>query len=272
MSRADAVYCHTEVEYLAVAAVLPRHGGPILAGQTIWIFHRFASLPVLRRRLVRRLIRRVDLLIANAEPNVELGRAIAPAAVHRYLPFGISRAFASDDRRPGSPQVLGVGNDAARDWDVFAHAVEDAGVVDVRVASKAPVHVRGTDVAVATSGLAELRELYATSALVLLAARENAHASGITTLLEAAAAGTPVVATRTGGLDAYFTDDEVAFVEPGSRDALSAAVRRDLADPAARERRGRAAREAMDRSALWNDCYWRRVVDELSGLPLGSRP
>ena len=60
-----------------------------------------------------------------------------------------------------------------------------------------------------------------------------------TVLLEAMAAGTPVVATRVGGLPEVVLDGETGLlVEPGSPEALAHAVLRVLAE---RERMGAAA-------------------------------
>jgi hypothetical protein len=268
LRRAEAVYCHTEVEYLAVAAVLMfRRRRPVLAGQTIWLFHGFASVNPVRRALIRILLRRVDLLVSNAEPNLRLGQRIAPRGRHRYIPFGISRIFGTRPRRPGAPAILSVGNDVARDWALFSEALADRPPGDeIRVASKAPVHVGGRQVSRATAGVDELLELYSTSGVLVVAVVPNAHASGITTLLEAVAAGTPAVATRAGGLDDYFTDDEVLFVPPGSAGELAAAVARALNDPTAGAARARAARAVLDSAGYWNDSYWVRVTDAIGEL------
>ena len=267
LRRAEAVYCHTEVEYLAVAAVLLfSRRRPVLAGQTIWLFHGFANLNPLRRALIRILLRRVDLLVSNAGPNLRLGQRIAPRGRHRYIPFGVSRIFGTRARRPGAPAILSVGNDVARDWPLFSEALAARTGDEIRVASKAPVQVGDRQVSRATADVDELLELYSTSGVLVVAVTENSHASGITTLLEAVAAGTPAVATRAGGLDDYFTDDEVLFVPPGSSSALAAAVELALTDPAAGAERARAARAVQDEAGYWNDAYWVRVTDAVGEL------
>jgi glycosyltransferase involved in cell wall biosynthesis len=100
----------------------------------------------------------------------------------------------------------------------------------------------------------------------VIAVADNSHASGITTLLEAVAAGTPVVATRAGGLDDYFSDDEVLFVPLGSSAELAAAVERALANPTEAARRAATARAAQDAAGYWNDTYWGRVTDAIAEL------
>lgn len=62
-------------------------------------------------------------------------------------------------------------------------------------------------------------------------------------VLEAMAAGLPVVATRVGGMGEAVADGETGIlVEPGRPEALAAALRRLLGDDVLRERMGRAAR------------------------------
>ncbi len=46
---------------------------------------------------------------------------------------------------------------------------------------------------------------------------KNRHASGITVVLEATLLGKPVVVADTGGIDWYFTRDEVVFCPVGMR-------------------------------------------------------
>ena len=67
-------------------------------------------------------------------------------------------------------------------------------------------------------------------------------------MLEAQAAGRPVVAGTGGGVAAIVADGETgALVEPGDADAFATAVARLLDDPAARQRMGAAALEAIAR-------------------------
>jgi glycosyltransferase involved in cell wall biosynthesis len=62
-------------------------------------------------------------------------------------------------------------------------------------------------------------------------------------VLEAAAAGRPVIATRVGGIPEIFGPTEASLIPPADSGALAAAMARALADPDA------AAREAATRLA-----------------------
>jgi len=74
-----------------------------------------------------------------------------------------------------------------------------------------------------------------------------------TALLEAAAAGLPIVASRSGGIPEVLTHDRTALlVEPGDPTALSAALSQLRSDRALRRRLGRAAR-TLGRRYLWSE-------------------
>jgi glycosyltransferase involved in cell wall biosynthesis len=77
-------------------------------------------------------------------------------------------------------------------------------------------------------------------------------------LFEAMAAGTPIVATRTGGVPDVLTVHEALLVPPEDPAALADAIRSVYCDPAGAARRGAAARARLENSfALtpWLDRY-----------------
>lgn len=66
-------------------------------------------------------------------------------------------------------------------------------------------------------------------------------------LLEAAAAGTPIVATRVGGVPSMFAEGEALLVPPGDPRALAAAIDAVRSHPAAARERAEAARQRLER-------------------------
>jgi glycogen synthase len=71
--------------------------------------------------------------------------------------------------------------------------------------------------------------------------------------LEAMACGTPVVATRVGGIPEVVVDGETGLlVEPGDPAALAAALRRVLDDPTRAARMGEAGRRRVEASFSWD--------------------
>jgi glycosyltransferase involved in cell wall biosynthesis len=95
---------------------------------------------------------------------------------------------------------------------------------------------------------------------------ENSYASGITAILEAVACRTPVVATRTGGLDEYFDNSEMTFVSPGIPLELAHAVKAVHADPQAAAERADRAHRRLEAEGYWIDQYWVRVTDAADAL------
>ncbi len=96
-----------------------------------------------------------------------------------------------------------------------------------------------------------LRDLYRRAGVVALPSRDDAEGFGMV-ILEAAAVGTPAVATRVGGIPAAVIDGVTGLLVP-ARDpgALAAALRRVLTDPALRDRLGRRARARAAAEFAW---------------------
>ena len=93
--------------------------------------------------------------------------------------------------------------------------------------------------------LPELRELYARATIIVVPVVRTASPFGVTSLLEAMAMGKAIIVSDTDGLHGLVDDGVTALrVPPGDVSALRAAIDSLLADPARRERMGRAARAA----------------------------
>jgi D-inositol-3-phosphate glycosyltransferase len=97
---------------------------------------------------------------------------------------------------------------------------------------------------------AELPDLYRAADVVVV---PSASESFGLVALEAAACGTPVVATAVGGLRLTVRDGETGYLV-GTRDpaAFAAALSRVLADPSARERLGANAVRLARRFPWWS--------------------
>lgn len=86
------------------------------------------------------------------------------------------------------------------------------------------------------------------------------------TLLEAMAAGVPVVATGVGGVPDVLTSEEAILVPPEDTRALAEAIRSVVQDPEAAARRAAAASRRLEASyglEGWLDSY-ERVYDEIT--------
>lgn len=107
----------------------------------------------------------------------------------------------------------------------------------------------------------ELRELYASSAVVAVPLYENDFQAGITAILEAMACGKAVLVTRTEGqTDAILDGENGLYVPVGDPGAWEKAIRRLQADPTLRQRLGSNARLWVEKHATLD-----RWVESLCG-------
>lgn len=103
----------------------------------------------------------------------------------------------------------------------------------------------------------ELRDLYASSAVVAVPLIETDFQAGITTILEAMAMAKPVIVSKTSGQNDVIIDNETGiYVPPGDAAALRVALCRVTAEPDFAARLGANARKWVEERAtldLWAD-------------------
>jgi len=233
LCSADAVWTHTELEHLAVLLIWrfkqPKQR-PKLIAQSVWMYDRWWELSSLKRWLFRRLLDKADLLTVLSTENLKVARELFPRKHVEFIPFGINskQVVPASRRKANRPlHVLALGRDMHRDWNTLIAALGSWSEVVIKIAAprinrrllradnvtlEAPVH-----------GLA-IRELYQWADIVLVPLKPNLHASGITVLAEAALFGVPTICSDTGGLRAYFSDEQVCYVPTGDVLGLRKAV------------------------------------------------
>ncbi len=183
------------------------------------------------------------------------------------VPFGIpAELFVAPRLRDHKPvNVLALGNDRHRDWDCLIEAVAGQEDIRTRILSGAVTARMTRGAANIEIGRArnqsELHAAFDQATVVCAPLRPNLHASGATVIQEAVLAGVPVIASDTGGLDAYFARDEIKFVPPGDPEALRAAIRELGADPEAAAGQARRAQARMTSGKMGAEAYIRRHVE-----------
>jgi glycosyltransferase involved in cell wall biosynthesis len=268
IGEADIVWTHTESQYLAVAATLLLTGARSkVLGQSVWLMDRWASLGFLHRALYSRLISRVELLTFHSPANLALARASFPNKKMALVRFGIPTERTIAPRmRPASPfHILALGNDRDRDWATLIAAVRNSPEFSLlihsgSVSAKLSRGAANVEIRPARTQ-AELVQSFEQAAVVCVPLRPNFHASGITVIQEAVLAGVPVVATDTGGLDAYFMRDEVRFVAPGDVEQLREALLATARDPEAACNQARRAQARMIEGEISAEAYIRQHVE-----------
>jgi glycosyltransferase involved in cell wall biosynthesis len=240
--KADVVWTHTETEHLGLGLLkglrLPL---PPVIAQSVWLVDRWPRQNRARRAVYRWAMRHAELVTTLSPVNAGiLSRTIGKEVC--FVPYGVrTEPWIDLPRLPGGDaprgplRVLALGNDMHRDWESLrAVARAGGGEIEVRVLTRQ----LGQDFAAGIPSMAitqarsvtETAESFAWADVVCLPLHANLHASGITVVLEAAAWSVPCVVTDTGGLDAYFTADEVSYVPVGCSAETWLAALRTLRD------------------------------------------
>ncbi|WP_267360559.1 MULTISPECIES: glycosyltransferase family 4 protein [unclassified Methylobacterium] len=231
MLAADIVWTHTESQFLAVAAMLNFfERKPLLIGQAIWFFDHWKKLSRPKKYLYSRLVRNVDILTTHSPLNAAEARKIFENQRVEIVLFGIpaENPTPPKDEKSETFSLISLGNDVHRDWRTLVDAIADRPEIPLDILSATAPKRLANNRKNVTIFKAETHEdvanAYRRADVVVVPLRENTHASGITVIFEAILSGLPVIATRTGGLDAYFSEDEIKFVPPGDVDALKRAI------------------------------------------------
>jgi glycosyltransferase involved in cell wall biosynthesis len=271
LARADVVWAMSERELVPAVLGAWLRGArarPLLCGEAVWIGDEWASYAWPRRWFLRRVLARADALMVTTEGAAARLRRILPGRppVHVYR-FGVPIAAFARCRRAGAAtaaadggtarpvRVLAAGNDLRRDWSTVADAFAGHARFEVTLLSRrahvAAFAARGANLRFVPAGqLKSLLEWYAWADVMIVASLPNVHGAGTTMLLEAAAAGVPIVCARAGGLDEYLPEDCARYVPAGDPAALRAAVADLFRRPGEARAQAERARLALDRLEL----------------------
>jgi glycosyltransferase involved in cell wall biosynthesis len=97
--------------------------------------------------------------------------------------------------------------------------------------------------------------------IVVVALKQNLHASGITVLQEATALGLPVICSDLGGLRAYFSDKEIYFIPAGDPAEIQKAIAKLAGDDQLRWALVERALARMKTGGLNSRSYARRHAE-----------
>ena len=194
------------------------------------------------------------LLYASAQVDGAVDRGIASAEKCRLIDFMVdTEFFAPGDGRPerARPLLVTAGRES-RDYPTFIKAIEGL-ELDVLIASASPWSKRADNahdvdipdnVEVTRLTQAELRDALEASSFAVVPVLETDFQAGITTILEAMAVGRATVCTHTTGQTDVIEDGVTGrYVAPGDAADLRAVIEELIADPAAADALGAAARE-----------------------------
>ena len=188
--------------------------------------------------------------------------------------------------KPHTPvRVAAIGNDRDRDWTTLVSALGNDSRYQVRIATRRrmPASARAENVEIVrVSGIQQQHALYDWADLIVVPLRPNTHASGITVMLEAAALGKPMIATKVGALEDYFDEKAASYVEPFNPQQLRDAANALVADPARALEQAREACEQLRTRDLTTQHFARQHAqltremlharDALDGESIASEP
>ena len=235
MRKADIIWTVLDWEWLA-ASFLQKIGllqtKPIIAN-CVFLAENYSKERRSRRLLWPWLMTSQVFLTMHSRRAIDSMSPLFPSKTFHLLPFGIStRAFPLTPPRPPIEaqrpiRVYSIGDDPCRDWACMLAAFGN----DDRFEIKIVCRWLGDETLLDYDNLeiprnvtvADQRALYEWSDIVVVAMRENLY-SGITVMCEAASMGKPVIVSRTGGAETYFSEDEVIYVAPSEPDAMKHAA------------------------------------------------
>jgi glycosyltransferase involved in cell wall biosynthesis len=242
-------------------------------GAHVMIVHVLsARKKVLVYRLLR-LGRRIDrmLVYSSFQQRFITEQLGFPADRVTLTPFMVdTRFFAADQvEAAAEPMVCSAGLEH-RDYRTLIDAVRG---LDVRVvlaaASPWSKHADSSaganlppNVEVCRLGFADLRQLYADAAVVVMPLHDVEFQAGVTTILEAMSMGKAVICSRTAGQTDVIVDQQNGiYVPPGDAPALRAAIVALLDEPDRAASLGAAARRRVE-----SDCEVRVYAERLAGV------
>jgi glycosyltransferase involved in cell wall biosynthesis len=245
----------------ALLRVLRRRPGHVLIG------HRLSAKK--KKHLLRALHSQMDAIFVYAAVQKAYAEDVLriPSEKLCLIPFHADTRFYQPMPDVVVERRLSSAGLEFRDYPTLIEAVRGLDV-DVRLAAASPWSKRRnetTDQALPPNVRAraydynELRELYATSQLVVVPLYDNDFQAGVTTMLEAMAMGKAVIVTRTTGQRDVIQDGiNGIYVPPGDPRALRDAIVGLLASPDRAAQLGANARRTIE-SEMSLDLWAERI-------------
>ncbi len=235
MFNAEVIWTHTESQALAVLTLMRLRAGPQprLIAQTVWLMDAWDGYAAPRRWFYKHLLQSADILTFHSTLALKKAHKVLPQRPVQLVRYGIraDQGFGHEDRSVHTPlRLVMMGNDKHRDWLTFIKAFANRPNYEARLITRADL--RGALEGVTNisqekfSSNEELFALFTWADALVVCLKQNLHASGITVIEEAVLWSLPVICSDLGGLESYFTAEEITYVPAGDPDAVRAAADR----------------------------------------------
>jgi len=199
----------------------------------------FGSRWRLRQRILQAVVPRADaIFVLSTSQKHHVETRWAPRGEVVVVGHMVDTDFFHPIDAPRFDHVLSIGDDTGRDYATLLHATEglDCDLV-IRSSSSLPDWADGLPRVTALRerlSYTALRDLYARAKFVVVPVHETLNASGVTSVLEAAAMGKAVIVSGSQALADFSIPEETCIRVPcGDVDAMRAAIIRLIGDPSA---------------------------------------
>jgi glycosyltransferase involved in cell wall biosynthesis len=279
LNRADVVL--STVDTVGIPLMLARRCAFLrrpLAYIAIGLPERLARLGSRRiRRLYATSLASTAAVVTYSEHEAaELERFLADhdrSARVEFVPFGVDTEAFTPSERPADVDVVSVGADPHRDFELLLRVAADLPDVSFELVvpedrARALGHIPANVRVEADMPFDAMRDRLERARVVALPVRENSYSGATTVLLQAMALARPVVVTRTAAIaSGYGLEDggNVLLVPPGGQADLKRAIADLVGDPGAARALGTAARSTVEAELSWD-----RYVDRLERLLRGA--
>jgi glycosyltransferase involved in cell wall biosynthesis len=232
-------------------------------GQSVWLIDNWPKF-WLKQMFYRWLLKDVDVMTFNSKMNSDIARKMFPHNRIEFTRFGIRCDEMTPYVEKKTGNIIAVGNDRSRDWATLAACASKMPETRFLLATQNAVAIEtaAKQPNMQVSSLKtndDMKKFYDESLMVIVPLKDNKYVSGLTVIEESGVMGIPCIATDTGGLKDYFTDDMVYFVPVGDEKALSSAIKELLQNP---EKRGRLVENIQNhmRTSLNSQTYVNEYV------------
>jgi glycosyltransferase involved in cell wall biosynthesis len=282
VADADIVWTMTEGEGFAIALLMflrlvPRK--PII-NNVVWLLNDWGRGFWYKRKIYQFLSRYMAITVHSSRCLTVARREFKEVRLN-LMYFGVN----SDVIAPGPSyeapggrplNLIAMGSDKTRDWTTLLDAFGNQPNINLNIVcwrlKESDISQYNNVKLLRITNRSDFVACYRAADIALVTMVENIF-SGITSALDAVAAGVPLIASQTGGIPTYFTEDEVCFVPVGDVDALRHAVTASSAQERLAKAE-RASRRFVDRDYS-NDGLARRYCDlsrDLLGLTMAGMP
>lgn len=242
LMRNDIVWTHYDKDafFIAILRCIPGFNR-LLAKQIscmIWLIDESKSIKGIKKRLITKLLNKIDKIIVLAYTEKKLFKEIynVNESSIEYIRFGINIDNYCKSKSMTTPieineneegYILSIGNDRHRDFNLIISVSERLDNEKFIIATKQNIINYPHNMKIFSCNLKEIRHLYNKCLCVVVPLKYNEYVSGCTTALETAAMKKPVIISRVPGIDDYVVDGVTGIIVPiGDESAIENAIKK----------------------------------------------